>query len=158
MLTSERIGSERAAARRRWLLPAAGASVATVAVAGVLLAGARSEPQPLELALPDAGGALASCLPFTVEYLAEMPTAFAGTVTGLTDGAVALRVDRWYAGGEAPDVVLTIPPGAHAALIGTIDFAEGREYLVTAVDGAVNLCGYSGAATPQLLAAFDAAF
>jgi len=33
----------------------------------------------------------------------------------------------------------------------------GQKYLITAAEGNVNFCGYSGPATPELTAAFDAA-
>ncbi len=137
------------------------AGAVTAGVAGVLLAGCSTSggsEDPLELTMPDTGGAMASCLPLTAEYLAEMSPAFAGTVTDVGDDTVSMRVERWYAGSGPGEVVLAIPPGAHAALIGEIDFREGVSYLVTAVDGTVNLCGYSGEATAELQALFDAAF
>lgn len=150
--------------RRRRLVPAVAvaAGMTALATAGVLLAanllGARGEPDVVELRLPDAGGAFASCLPFTVEHLATLPSAFAGTATAVAGDRVVLSVDRWYAGGSAAEVVLDVPDGAHVALIGDLDLREGRQYLITAENGVVNLCGYSGEATPAMAAAFDAAF
>jgi hypothetical protein len=44
------------------------------------------------------------------------------------------------------------------ALEGGVEFADGQTYLVTATDGTVNGCGYSGLATPELQSAFDSAF
>ena len=158
----ERIGAH-SASRRRGLRPVRHARTGVLAagVAGALLAGCNpsgGSEDPLELTMPDTGGALASCLPLTAEYLAEMSPAFAGTVTDVGDDTVSMRVDRWYAGSGPDEVALEIPPGAHAALIGEIDFREGGSYLITAVDGTVNLCGYSGEATAELQALFDAAF
>lgn len=101
---------------------------------------------------------MASCLPVTTEYLAEMSPAFAGTVTDVGDDTVTLHVNRWYAGNGPEEVLLTIPAGAVASLIGEIDFREGVTYLITATDGTVNMCGFSGEATTELQAAFDAAF
>jgi hypothetical protein len=149
--------------RRRWLLALAAVAGAAALGAGALLAANRTAPQPadetVELRLPDGGGdVMASCLPFTVEYLAELSTAFAGTVTDVSGDRAVLGVDRWYAGGSAPQVSVTVPDGAHIALIGTIEFREGARYLITAEDGQVNLCGFSGEATPEMEAAFEAAF
>lgn len=137
-------------------------AVIAVAGGGALLATdlfAGSRPaQSLELQLPDAGGAASMCIQFSVDDLARMTPAFAGTVTALTDDGAVLRVDRWYTGGDATEVRVRVPDDAHIALNGTIDFQQGRQYLITAADGMVNLCGYSGEATPELEAAFEAAF
>lgn len=149
--------------RRRTAVIVGAAAVAAAAAVGVGLATGAFGPRAatgdaLELSLPDTGGAMASCLPFTVDHLADMTPAFGGTVTAVTDDRVTLDVDRWYTGGNASTVVLEIPPGAHAALIGEIDFRVGGQYLITASEGSVNMCGYSGEATPEMEAAFDAAF
>ncbi len=138
-----------------------GVQVAAAALVGTMLAAGCASPaqdDALELSLPATGAAMTSCLPFTVENLAGMTPAFAGTVTDVTDGRVTLDVDRWYAGGSTSTVVLQIPPGASAALIGEIDFQVGGRYLITAAEGTVNMCGYSGPATSELAEAFEAAF
>jgi len=44
------------------------------------------------------------------------------------------------------------------ALIDGFEFQVGQQYLITAAEGNVNFCGYSGLATPELTAAFEAAF
>lgn len=143
----------------------------TVVIGGVLIAvaasGGDSDPDPdpvppaadaevLELTL-GADDPLASCLAFEVATLSDMSPAFAGTAIAVSDDTVTLGVDRWYAGGTAPTVVLRTTPGMEA-LIGGIAFDVGQQYLITAADGTVNFCGYSGAATPELTAAFDQAF
>lgn len=164
MQTQSEQNRSQTSVRRSRRLPmlAVAAGVATVAVVGVLLATNQEEPggesDAVELSLPDTGGAMASCLPFIVEHLAEMSPAFAGTVTQVDGDRALLSVDRWYAGGDAAEVLVTVPDGAHIALNGVIDFREGEQYLVTAEGGTVNLCGYSGEATPELAAAFEAAF
>lgn len=146
---------------RRMPLLLAAAGLAVLGGGGLivadLLAGSRPA-QSLELQLPDDGAAASMCLAFTVEDLARMAPAFAGTVTDLTGDGAVLRVDRWYAGGDASEVIVSVPEGAQIALNGTIDFQEGRAYLITAEGGTVNLCGFSGEATPELAAAFEAAF
>ena len=163
MLTTVEQPGAPGASRRRGPRPVRHARTGFLAagVAGVLLAGCTASPGsdgPLVLTMPDTGGAMASCLPLTTEYLAEMSPAFAGTVTDVGADTVTMQVDRWYAGSGPDEVALEIPPGAHAALIGEIDFREGGSYLITAVDGTVNLCGYSGEATAELQALFDATF
>jgi hypothetical protein len=43
-------------------------------------------------------------------------------------------------------------------LIGSVAFEVGQQYFVTAFDGVVNYCGFSGPVTPELQAIFDQAF
>jgi hypothetical protein len=86
-----------------------------------------------------------------------MPLAFEGTVTGVDGDVVTLDVDRWFKGGDATQVTITAPAGFEA-LIGGIEFDEGAQYLITATDGVVNYCGFSGPSTPEMRAAFEEAF
>lgn len=118
--------------------------------------GLGSDPEPLALTA-EGGDATASCLPFDVATLSTMSTAFAGTVTGLTDTTATLEVDRWYTSGEAEVVEIAYTPGFEA-LIGTPVLEEGQPYLITATNGVVNGCGYSGPATPEYEAQFEQAF
>lgn len=111
----------------------------------------------LRLALPG-GGVAASCAGFDVAFLRDMSPAFAGTVVSADGGQVVLDVDRWYAGGDAEQVVLSTPDPSTSAALDGVTFEEGERYLVTAAQGTVNGCGYSGPATPDLEAAFDEAF
>ena len=148
---------------RRWYaVAAAAAAVALIALIGVTL-GLRGggEPEvvagpPLELSL-GAGDSMASCLAFDVTILAGMPVAFEGTVTSVEGETITVTVDRWFTGGDAAEVRLFAPAGMEA-LIGGIPFEPGASYLVTATDGTVNYCGYTGVATPELRAAFEQAF
>lgn len=111
---------------------------------------------PLELSLGD-GALLASCLPFDVNVLADMSPAFGGTATSVDGEIVTLTVDRWYTGGDAATVVLKASPGMEA-LIDGFNIEVGDQYLITASQGTVNFCGFSGPATPELTAAFETAF
>ena len=43
-------------------------------------------------------------------------------------------------------------------LIGGVTFEPGQQYLITATDGVVNYCGFSGPVSPELQALFDQAF
>ena len=148
--------------RTRWYAAAAVAAVALAAAIAVpALNGGAPTPAtvaaaPLELSLGD-GGAMASCLAFDVEFLRQMPVAFEGTVTRVDGEQVTLTVDEWFVGGDAATVSLRAPTGMEA-LIGGIDFVEGEPYLITAAEGNVNYCGYSGPSTLDFRAAFEEAF
>ena len=117
--------------------------------------GTQTAGPPLELSLGDS--ALASCMVFDVATLSDMSPAFAATATAVEDNVVTLQVDKWYAGGDAAEVRLEALPGMQA-LIDGFDFVVGDQYLITAAEGTVNFCGYSGPATPELTAAFEQAF
>ncbi len=150
--------------RRKWTLLVGVAAAAFVAISGAAILADRGDDggaqvaagPPLELSLGDSN-VLSSCMVFDVAILADMSPAFAGTATSVEGAVVTLTVDRWYAGGDAASVLLR---GADEspALIAGIDFEVGRQYLITAAEGNVNFCGYSGPATAELTAAFDAAF
>jgi hypothetical protein len=166
--TLDRPTDELAARRRRrpWLLGAAAAVlVAAVVTTVVALSGGGTvgdtpggsdDPTTLALSLP-AGDAMNSCIQFDVQFLAQMPVAFAGTVTAVEPGQVTVDVDHWYRGGDADVVTIAVQDNNSVALDG-VDFRAGERYLVTATDGTVNGCGFSGPATPDLESAFDEAF
>lgn len=124
--------------------------------AGSGSAGATSDG-PLELDLGESN-AMASCLAVDVATLAEMAPAFKGTVTDVEAETITLDVDTWYAGADPAETVRLRAPQGLEALIGGIDFQVGEQYLITAADGSVNYCGYSGPADETLTALFDAAF
>jgi hypothetical protein len=166
-------GRTRAPGRRRVFLGAAAVAAAAV-MAGVLVTGGggspggvaggggnpggpvAEEPTTLALSLPPSNVA-DSCIVFDVAFLADMPVAFAGTVTEVAADAVVVDVDRWFTGGDSDLVRLTRPENSSAALDG-VDFVTGERYLVTATNGTVNGCGFSGPATPELGQAFEQAF
>lgn len=132
------------------------------AVIGVaVLAGGFDDAKPtagpaLELNLGESN-ALASCLPFDPTMLVGMPVAFLGTATAIDGSTVTLSVDRWFSGGDSSTVNLV---GEHqsAALIAGFEVEAGAQYLISASSGTINYCGYSGPATPELLAGYEAAF
>ena len=155
-----------AAPRRRMTLAAVAAAAALVAgggvVAGVALSGGSSHPKTagttLSLKLP-AGGPGMSCMRFDVSILRDMPLAFGGTATEVGDTSVTLTVDHWYKGGSADTVTLTKPGiGSGPAMEFGVAFEQGQRYLVTATDGNVNGCGYTGPADADLEQAFTQAF
>ncbi len=103
---------------------------------------------------------MSSCIAFDVNFLAALPVAFAGTATEITDTTVMLSVDRWFTtdSAETDVVAITLPAGGTSAALDRVDFVIGDRYLVTATDGVVNGCGFSGPATPEFEAAFTSAF
>jgi hypothetical protein len=146
--------------RTPWYAAAAAVAVAVVAI-GVIAIGpndqqpAASGP-PMELTA-SVSDAMASCIMMSPEIIAGSEVAFAGTATTIEGETVTLEVTKWYAGGDNATVIVTAPAGFEA-LIGSVPFAEGGNFLVSATDGVVNYCGMSGEATAELQALYDAAF
>ena len=134
------------------LLGAVTAALVVVIGGATLFGGLGTSGDPVVLAAN--GSEMASCLPFEVGTLAGMSPAFGGTVVELTDSVATLEVDRWFTGGEAEIVEIEYTPGFEA-LIGTPNLEVGQRYLITATDGVVNGCGYSGLATPEYEATFE---
>ena len=166
---SESAATPLPARRRRTLLAAAAAGVLLLAGVGTAMlvsdddatpAGDGSQATSIALTLPDPL-VMQSCLMFDEAALAQMPMAFAGTVTEVSADGVVLDVDRWFKAGpegEADTVELSTPGGATSAALDGVAFTDGDRFLVTATDGAVNGCGFSGPATPQLEGSFERAF
>jgi len=147
--------------RTPWLVAAAAALVVVAAVGAASSLGGDDDAPAASgpaVRLSLAGGdAMASCMPVSADLLADMPVAFAGTATRVEGETVTLAVDEWFAGGDAGTVVLELASGMEA-LIDGFAMAEGEDYLVSATGGNVNLCGFSGPATPELWAIYDEAF
>jgi hypothetical protein len=167
-VSSDDVSSDELAARRRRrpLLLAAAGGVAALVGGAFVLGGGFGEQQSLPIAedptttltLEAPGDTLsASCMIFSVDVLREMPVALGGTVTSVEPGSVTLDVDRWYRGGDADLVTISVPDTNNVALDG-VDLRSGERYLLTATNGTVNGCGYSGPAGPQLEGAFAEAF
>ncbi len=146
--------------RATWLVAATAITVLALAANALTSGDDGPDPEqagsPLVLSL-GAGEAMASCLPLEVEILADMSPAFAATATAIEGDVITLAVDHWYTGGNADTVELRSQPG-QGGLIAGFDFQVGQRYLVTAAQGTVNFCGYSGPATAELTALFDQAF
>ncbi|MDH5420326.1 MAG: hypothetical protein OEY55_00820 [Acidimicrobiia bacterium] len=147
---------------KRWVPVLAVVAVAAVAVSAFMFSGADGDPQPvagppLQLSLGE-DNALASCIMFDVAILREAQIAFEGTVTSVDGAQGTLVVEHWYKGDDADAVVLTGGSEDMVSLIGAFPLEVGSSYLITATDGNVNFCGYSGPATPELRGYFDEAF
>ncbi|HSJ27207.1 MAG TPA: hypothetical protein VLB67_03290 [Acidimicrobiia bacterium] len=147
---------ERRVEPRRVRLVGAVAALLAVTIGAASMLGLGSDKEPLILTA-NGSDAMAMCLPFDIETLRGMSPAFGGTVVELTDSVATLEVDRWFVGGDAEVVEIQYTPGFEA-LIGTPTLEVGQRYLITATDGVVNGCGYSGVATPDYEASFVEAF
>ncbi len=152
---------------RRWRVPAAAAAIMVLGLGGYAIAQngqhttdprASNSARPLELAIAGAGTSLSSCVPFSVDVLAEMPVAFSGTVVEVGEGTVLLSVDHWYRGGATEQVEISSPDLSTVSLDGAVSFSDGKRYLVTATNGVVNVCGFSAEWNADTAAAFDEAF
>jgi hypothetical protein len=162
--------------RKSWALPTLIAAAAVIALGvGAIVAsggfdgdhgeeiagapattGAPGKLKVLELTAPgDNVGQM--CIAISPELVADMPVAFKGTVDTSEGGVVTLTIDEAYKGTDAQVATLVAPEGLDA-LIGGVTFEPGKQYLITATDGVVNYCGFSGPATPELQAIFDQAF
>ncbi len=147
--------------RRAWIGIAAVAAL-VMAVGGALVFGGNDETPsasgpPLELNAP-VEDTMAICMAFSTEQLAaSSEVAFEGTVTAVDGDTVTLTVDEWFRGGDQNEVILHAPQGMEA-LIGGIPFTVGDQYLISAVGGTVDYCGFSGPSTPELRAAYETAF
>lgn len=133
---------------------AAATAIVVVAAFALLNSGGSA---PLILSAGESDPALMSCLPFSVDILDDMEVAFEGTVTSVDGDLLTLDVVKWYRGGETAQVQITAPLGMEA-LIGGIPFEVGGSYLVSASNGVVSYCGYTGVATPDFRAAYELAF
>ena len=78
--------------------------------------------------------------------------------TERSDDEILIDVDTWYRGGDTDQVRLSAPDMSMTSLGSSIDFQAGSRYLVTATDGTVNYCGFSGPWTQEMADAYAAAF
>jgi len=162
--TSDGLRPVRPAGRRRLLaVLVGGVAAAAIAAIALTMVVVRDDDPPLTrqtLVIGAPGTTMSSCAPFDVNLLAEMPVAFAGTVREISGTAITIEVDRWYrAASEETDVVgVALPADNTSAVLDGVEFATGQRYLLTATNGTVNGCGFSGPASPELESAFNSAF
>lgn len=154
--TPDSLGGPR---RPRLLAAAAVLTLLAGVVAAALLTRDGATIAPDTMALKTQSSAvMASCVQFDVAILRDMPVAFGGTVTAVDDSSVTVGVDRWFRGGSAEQVVISKPDANSSLSLDGVAFERGERYLITATDGTVNYCGFSGPATPELEQAFEQAF
>jgi hypothetical protein len=96
------------------------------------------------------------CQVATPALLAQYPVAFQGTVTAIQGDTVTLQTTDVLNGEVGETVDVTAPQGLDA-MLGTVGFQVGGDYLVAAFDGQVSQC-YSGSATGELMSPFQKAF
>jgi hypothetical protein len=166
MSTDTLTETQAPAPRRNRLLLAATAGVAAAGiVAAVVITSGDNPAAPAKktvLALkapPGAGGPTTSmCIQFSVDQLKTEPVAFAGKATSVDASSVSLDVTKWYKGGTADVVTVSTPDRSSIALDGMTAFQVGKDYLVSAFDGTVVGCGFSGEDSAELRGAFEQAF
>lgn len=90
------------------------------------------------------------CMLPNVELLRIQTLAFEGVVRSITEGEATLEPSRIFKGEQADLVVVKAPDRDLQALLSAVDFREGERYLVSATEGRVTLCGFSGRRTPEL--------
>ena len=139
-----------------WLVAAAAVLIAGIGVFGLLGNDSDSTPEPsagdtpsvstvptvTELGAPAPSNA--RCMVPNAEFLAQAQVAFAGTVQQVADDVVVLVPDRFYTGEPTDLVEVRSDPAMLQALIGAVDFQVDQRYLVSANDGRVTVCGFSG--------------
>lgn len=100
----------------------------------------------------------ARCAVPTPESLGTAEVAFAGTVTAVEGDTVTIEPTETYTGAAADEFeVVGVLPDLRG-VGGQPEFAVGGTYLVSATDGQVAACGFSGEASPELLNLYDLAF
>jgi len=119
--------------------------------------GSPGEDDPTILALSVPSSEPSRCRALDVAVLRTMEVAFEGTVTASGGGQATLEVEHWFRGGDPDRVTIDVPEGRTSEALG-IEFRSGERYLVTATDGTVHGCGYSGPATRELETTFAEAF
>ena len=115
-----------------------------------------AEPSVTVLAAPEP--AAGRCMVPNADALAGQSLAFEGTVTEITDSVVVLEPEHFYTGDVTDLVEVQAPTPDLRALLGAVEFEVGGHYLVSATDGRVTLCGFSGRATDDLRALYEEAF
>jgi hypothetical protein len=120
-----------------------GAALAGVLVLAIALSngfGIGGSPTPTTD--PGAGGGVASCLVYETATLPTFDVVFDGTVTAVDGDQVTFDVNEGWKGAEG-SVTLTAPV-VDVAITGPMPtFEVGGRYLVSAVGGVMNACGYT---------------
>lgn len=114
--------------------------------------------EPVVISLRAPAASTGRCMMPSAEVLSQQQVAFEGTVEKIDEGTVVLTPTEFYAGDEADRVEVDAPAEQLTNLIGAVEFEVGGTYLVSATDGQVTVCGFSGPATPELEQLYADAF
>jgi len=98
------------------------------------------------------------CAAPTAEFIAAQQQAFEGTVTAIDGDRVTLQTSEVFSGEVGQTVVVDAPAAAMQSLIQSTQFEVGGTYLVSATDGQVAVCGFSGRAGGELESLYTQAF
>jgi hypothetical protein len=147
----------RAGIAQPWVVVAG--VIVLLAAAAAVLASVSSIGRDDSTTRLTAGPAQAKCPPPEPERLAERADlAFAGRVTGISEGVVTLRVTQIFTGTAAATVAIAQTSGASDVLLGGNRFEEGKAYLVASVKGDMIGCGYSGVDDARQRELYETAF
>jgi hypothetical protein len=139
-----------------WAVSALGAVAAVALVVGLVATRGDDEPAATSVTYGlVAGDPMAMCLSLD-EFQPDPATiGFRGTVVSVGDGSVTLDVTKWYRGGDADQVVLTVSDDMSVVALDGVEFVAGGDYLVGVLDGQVLICGVSAPFDPALEALYD---
>lgn len=143
-----------------WLVAAA--AVVLIAAAGVFALTGRdtkhtpvAQPTVTQLGVATTAG---RCMVPNAGVLKVQTVAFRGTLTTLADGTATFKVSHWFRGGPTDLAKVVAPQPLLRPLVDSAKFKVGGTYLVSAHDGQVTACGFSGPATGHLAALYSQAF
>jgi hypothetical protein len=111
-----------------------------------------------ELSAPGAAAYSGRCMVPNTRLLTQQTVAFDGTVSELAGGVVTLTPTHWYTGSPTDLVRVRADSEMMQRLVGATHFEEGGRYLVSATDGEVTVCGFSGPYSADLAALYAQAF
>lgn len=114
-------------------------------------------PTVTTLSAPGNAGAGRCAVP-SPAGLAQQGLAFDGVVDEITGDIVTLTPAVFYAGEPTDLVRVEAPPAVLQQLLLAVNFEVGERYLVSASEGRVSVCGYSGTWSPELEQLYVEAF
>lgn len=156
-------GKRSAGVPRQWLAAGAAAAVVIAIAIGAVALRDDSTRSSVTIAAPAATGGptMGMCIQLTPEGLSPVDLAFDGTVTKVEGDQVTLDVGTWFKGGDTDDVVITQDAATLEGQMLELDgirLEEGKRYLVSATNGEINGCGFSGEYSDELNTIFTEAF